>query len=213
VKTTRTNRAVAAFIAADPARRAPGGDEAERERILQAVLAAPRAPRPERPSGRTRRWQRRSVGLGVALVCLTGAGGVAAMTGVLPVGNDLVGLTAEQAREELRLSADRIPVAPGVPDPGSNPIDDNANYAQGWASMQLLARRMCTWDKRLLAAIAEGDAAVIASTKAELARPLWYMYYEPSSGDHMRRIHAEAGPGHTKALQQHYDVNCRDIVG
>jgi hypothetical protein len=155
----------------------------------------------------------RPVGLGIAIVALVGAGSVAAFNGDLPIGNDLIGKSAGDARKEAQEAAKVIPVAPGERDPGPGPIEDGASYAQGAAAGQLLFRRMCTWDKRLLVAIAANDADTIAATKAELARPFWYTYLAPSSADDVRRMHAGARVGHTATLEQFYAVNCRDITG
>ena len=209
MKTDRT-RTVEAFVAADPALRARRVDEGERQRILRMITATPRPlPTPRRH----RRWRPRSVGFGIAIVALVGAGSVAALNGDLPIGSDLIGKSASEARQEAQDAAAVIPIAPGERDPGVGPLDENASYAQGAAAGQLLFRRMCTWDKRLLRAIAAKDTETIATTKAELARPLWYTYFAPASADDVRTMHAEARVGHITTLEQFYKVNCRDIAG
>jgi hypothetical protein len=205
---TNTRRAVEAFAAADPARPAGRADERQRQQLLRTITATPRplaAPR------RTRRWRPRSVGFGIAIVALVGAGSVAAFNSGLPIGNDMIGKSAADARQEALDAAKLIPVAPGERDPGPGPLEGDS--AQGAAAGQLLFRRMCTWDRRLLRAIAANDPQTIATTKAELARPLWYTYFAPSSADDVRRMHAEARIGNTAELEQFYRVNCRDVTG
>jgi hypothetical protein len=206
----KIDQALMAFVAADPASRAPQVDEAERQQLLRTILASPL---PLRTRRRHRRWRPRAVGFGIAVAVLVGAGSVAAVTGGLPIGNDHIGKSAAEARQEAREAAARIPVAPGERDPGTGPLPSDVSYAQGAAAGQLLFRRMCTWDKRLLEAIATGDRETIAATKAELARPLWYRYFAPSSADDVRRMHAEARIGNTASLEQFYEVNCRDVTG
>lgn len=209
MKTNRT-QTVEAFVAADPALQARREDEGERQQLLRTITATPR---PLPTARRPRRWRPRSVGFGIAILALVGAGSVAAFNGGLPIGNDLIGKSAGQARQEAQDAAALIPVAPGERDPGAGPIESGASYAQGAAAGQLLFRRMCTWDKRLLEAIAANDTETIATTKAELARPLWYTYFAPSSADDVRTMHAEARVGHTATLEQFYEVNCRDVTG
>ena len=206
----RTKESVEAFAALDPVRVAPRADAAAGERLLRAITSTPRS---VASSNRRRRWQPRSVGLGIAILALVGAGSVAALNSGLPTGNDMISKSPAEARQEVQTANAAIPVAPGERDPGPGTIDENANYAQGAAAGQLLFRRMCTWDKRLLQAIAADDTATIATTKAELARPLWYTYFAPSSGDYVRSMHAQARSGRTRKLEQFYNVNCREITG
>ncbi len=92
---------------------------------------------------------------------------MAALNGGLPIGNDVIGKSAADARQEAQDAAALIPVAPGEADPGAGPLEDDMTYAQGAAAGQLLFRRMCTWDKRLLEAIAASDTETIATTKAD----------------------------------------------
>jgi hypothetical protein len=207
---TKTKPAIDAFRAADPARTAPPEADQEREDVYRTIVNTPRTFLPTR---RRRRWQRRSLGVGIAIVALVGAGSVAALNGGLPIGNDHVVKSAEEARAEIRIADREIPVAPGQRDPGPGEIDGNATYAQGAAASQLLFRRMCTWDKSLLEAIASRDTATIASTKAELTRPLWYRYFAPSSGAVVRTWHVTAGVGDHAQLSQFYAANCLDVTG
>lgn len=209
--TTHVDKSVAALVAADPARTAVPQDPAERERVLRAITSTtPGRLAPRQVRVRSRRPPRR-VGLAVALLVLASAGGVTAATGGLPVGDNSIVKSIPEAKREIRGASAQIPVAPGQRDPGVGSLE--GSYAQGAASGQLLFRRMCTWDKSLLEAIAAGDAATIASTKAELAKPRWYTYFAPGSDDAVRRMHATAGPGNTTTLQQHYDANCKDVTG
>ena len=207
---TKADHAVDAFRAADPARTAPPEDERVREDLYRAIVSTRRAPS---SASRRRRWQRRSLGLGIAIVALVGAGSVAALNGGLPIGNDRVVKSADEARAELRAADREIPVAPGQHDPGPGMIEDNASYAQGAAASQLLIRRMCTWDKSLLEAIAARDAPAIAATKAELARPLWYQYFAPPSASVVRKWHATATIADHAQVNQFYAANCDDVTG
>jgi hypothetical protein len=207
---TKTDRALDVFRAADPARTARPDDELARVELYRAIVNTPRSAVPTR---RRRRWQRRGLGLGIAIVALVGAGSVAALNGGLPLGNDNVIKSAEEARAEIRAADREIPVAPGQRDPGPGELDANATYAQGAAAGQLLFRRMCTWDKSLLEAIASRDAATFASTKAELARPLWYRYFAPSSAAVVRTWHVTASVVDHAQVSRFYAANCADVTG